>query len=241
MELKNIFTDFNAMWVRWSAYEVADVLNGRYIMPTADATVIPYSSTESLQELLTDALNLGKAVYQKSDDIEYVCLAFVQKHGLLGLHKGSGNRVFPMKGGNISPARKEHSSQEYGEEFGHFTAEFQKLYLHFLSTRGELPTQLPKHLQADLATLTAQPIPSGLSYRLTATCPPQMVWQPDDLLDVLRLAYGLAITDAVAPLKVCKNCGTVYYNPHQKSEFCSVKCRNYFNVKVFREKEKENK
>lgn len=241
MELKNIFPTFNAMWVRWSAYEIADVLNGRYIIPTADATAIPYSSTESLQELLTDALNLGKAVYQKSDDVEHVCLAFVQKHGLLGLHKGAGSRLFPMKGGNVSPARKEHSRQEYGEELGHFTAEFQKLYLHFLSTRGELPTQLSKHLQADLATLTTQPIPSGLSYYLTATCPPQMMWQPDDLLDVLRLAYGLAITDATAPLKVCKNCGTVYFNPHQKSEFCSVKCRNYFNVKVFREKEKEDK
>lgn len=236
MELKNIFPSLNAMWVRWSAYEIAEVLNGRYIMPTADATALPYSSTENLQELLTDALNLGKTVYQKSDDLEHACLTFVQKYGLLGLHKSTGHRALPLKGGNISPARKDHSSQEYGEELGHFTAEFQKLYLHFLATRGELPAQLPKHLQADLATLTAQPIPGGLSYRLTATCPPQMVWQPDDLLDVLRIAYGLAIADATAPLKVCKNCGTVYYNPHQKSEFCSVKCRNYFNVKVFREK-----
>lgn len=236
MELKNIFPDFNAMWTRWSNYEIAEVLNVRYIMPTANATALPYSITENLQELLTDALNLGKAIYQKSDEAEHICLTFAQKHGLLGLHKGSGSRVFPMKGGNISPARKEHSSQEYGEELSHFTDEFQKLYLHFLSTWGELPTQLPKHLQADLVALTAQPIPSGLSYRLTATCPPQIVWQPDDLIDVLYLAYGLAITDTAAPLKVCKNCGTVYYNPHQKSEFCSVKCRNYFNVKVFRNK-----
>lgn len=241
MELKNIFPSLNAMWVRWSAYEIADVLNTRYIMPTAGATAMPYSSTESLQELLTDALNLGKAVYQKSDDLEHTCLNFVQKHGLLGLHKNTGHRVFRMKGANVSPVRKDHSSQEYGEELSHFTAEFQKLYMHFLATRGGLPGQLPKHLQADLATLTAQPIPSGLSYRLTATCPPQMVWQPDDLLDVLRLAYGLAITDAATPLKVCKNCGIVYYNPHQKSEFCSVKCRNYFNVKVFRERQEETR
>lgn len=238
MELKNIFPDFNAMWIRWSAYEIVDVLNIHYIMPTDDATPISYSITENLQAMLTDALNLGKDVYLKSDNLEYACLTFTQKFGLLGLHKSIGNRAIPMKGGSISPARKDHSSQEYGEELSHFTAEFQKLYLHFLATRGELPEQLPKRLQADLATLTAQPIPSGLSYRLTATCPPQMVWQPDDLLDVLRLAYGLAITDAAAPLKVCKNCGTVYYNPHQKSEFCSVKCRNYFNVKVFREKGK---
>lgn len=236
MELKNIFPSLNAMWVRWSAYEIAEVLNGWYIMPSTDATALPYSSTENLQALLTDALNLGKAVYQKSDDLEHSCLTFVQKYGLLGLHKSTGSRVFPMKGGNVSPARKEHSSQEYGEELSHFTAEFQKLYLYFLATRGELPEQLPKHLQSDLATLTAQPIPSGLSYRLTATCPPQMVWQPDDLIDVLRLAYGLAVTDTAAPLKVCKNCGMVYFNPHQKSEFCSVKCRNYFNVKVFRSK-----
>ncbi|GAB1477341.1 hypothetical protein MASR2M70_21790 [Bacillota bacterium] len=241
MELKNIFPTLNAMWLRWSAYEIAEVLNGRYMMPTADATPSHYSCTENLQELLTDALNLGKAVYQKSDDLERACLSFVERYGLLGLHKSTGSRAFPLKGGNVSPARKEHSSQEYGEELSHFTAEFQKLYLHFLATREGLPAQLPKHLQADLATLTAQPIPGGLSYRLTTTCPPQMVWQPDDLIDVLRLAYGLAITDAATPLKVCKNCGTVYYNPHQKSEFCSVKCRNYFNVKAFREKEKEDK
>lgn len=236
MELKNIFPSLNAMWVRWSAYEIAEVLNSRYIMPTADAVSLPYSSTENLQELLTDALNLGKAAYQKSDGLEHACLTFVQKYGLLGLHKSTGSRSFALKGGNVSPARKEHSSQEYGEELSHFTAEFQKLYLHFLATREGLPEQLPKHLQSDLATLTAQPIPSGLSYRLTTTCPPQMVWQPDDLLDVLRIAYGLAVTDTAAPLKVCKNCGMVYFNPHQKSEFCSVKCRNYFNVKVFREK-----
>lgn len=236
MELNNIFPTFNAMWIRWSAYEIAEILNGRYIMPTADAAPISYSSTENLQELLKDSLNLGKATYLKSDSLEYACLGFVQKYGLLGLHKSTESRVFPMKGGNVSPARKDHNSREYGEELSHFTAAFQKLYLHFLSTRGELPTQLPKHLQADLTMLTAQPIPSGLSYRLTFTSPPQMVWQPDDLLDVLYLAYGLAVTDAATPLKVCKNCGAVYYNPHQKSEFCSVKCRNYFNVKVFREK-----
>lgn len=236
MELKNIFPDFNAMWIRWSAYEIADVLNIRYIMPTDDATPISYSITENLQAMLTDALNLGKNVYQESEGLEHTCLVFVQKYGLLGLHRSTGNRAIPLKGGSISPARKEHSSQEYGEEISHFTAEFQKLYLHFLATRGELPAQLPKHLQGDLATLTVQPIPSGLSYRLTATCPPQMVWQPDDLLDVLHLAYGLAVTDTATPLKVCKNCDAIYYNPHQKSEFCSVKCRNYFNVKVFRSK-----
>ena len=28
MELKNIFPSLNAMWVRWSAYEIAEVLNG---------------------------------------------------------------------------------------------------------------------------------------------------------------------------------------------------------------------
>ena len=38
--------------------------------------------------------------------------------------------------------------------------------------------------------------------------------------------------------KVCKNCGKVYYNTHAKSEFCGARCRNYYNVKVFREREK---
>lgn len=89
---------------------------------------------------------------------------------------------------------------------------------------------MSKYAQMHLSDMTEKALPCGIVYRLTASQSPQLVWQPDSLQSILRLAYSLAVTDPAQPLKVCKNCGKVYRNPHQKSEFCSVKCRNYYNV-----------
>ena len=58
------------------------------------------------------------------------------------------------------------------------------------------------------------------------------------MYEVLRLSYAMLTTQEKPTLKVCKNCGKVYYNTHSKSEFCGTKCRNYYNVKVFRTKSK---
>ena len=95
--------------------------------------------------------------------------------------------------------------------------------------QGELvPTPNPKVM--DLSGL--------LSYRLTSGPNPQLVWEVRSLESVIRFAYASMISAESIPLKVCKNCGKVYYNTHAKSEFCGTKCRNYYNVKVFREKAK---
>lgn len=63
-----------------------------------------------------------------------------------------------------------------------------------------------------------------------------MVWQVRSLQSVLRLSYAAMATRDKPGLRVCKNCGKVYYNSHAKSEFCSARCRNYYNVKVFRKR-----
>ncbi|AVQ95934.1 hypothetical protein [Ethanoligenens harbinense] len=56
---------------------------------------------------------------------------------------------------------------------------------------------------------------------------------------VLRPAYARAVTDPAAPLKACKFCGSVYHNPNARSEFCSVTCRNHYNVNAFRRRKKD--
>lgn len=123
------------------------------------------------------------------------------------------------------------NSREYGEELEQFKVCFMQLYQHFLTTQGELK---------------AEPIPavldvSGvLSYRLTSGETPQLVWQVRSLQSVLRLSYAAMVTGDKPGLRVCKNCGKVYYNSHAKSEFCSARCRNYYNVKVFRERNSNN-
>lgn len=237
MEIKTLFPNLSAMWVRWSDYEIKDVSGVAYLMPTPSAAEIPYSYAEQTTELVTDGLNLGKLVYS-DEDTAAACLGFARKYGLPGIAKPDERQGMFARGA-LSPMRKDPASREYGEELGHFCAVFLGLYLHFLSVRGELPQQQNDYHSRPLAELTAHPIPAGMGYCLTAGAPPQLVWQPDSLQSILRLAYGLAITDPAQPLKVCKNCGTIYHNPHQKSEFCSVKCRNYYNVQVFRGKRGE--
>ena len=60
---------------------------------------------------------------------------------------------------------------------------------------------------------------------------------PDSVLD-LALAQSLCAEEPV--LRVCKNCGKIYYNPHARSEFCSVRCRNQYNVRAWRSRQREN-
>jgi hypothetical protein len=81
----------------------------------------------------------------------------------------------------------------------------------------------------------------GMNYRLTFGTPPKLFWELENLLAVLKLSYALLITDPANPLKICKNCVEAYYNPNSRSEFCSVKCRNHYNVRAFWERNKENR
>ena len=73
-----------------------------------------------------------------------------------------------------------------------------------------------------------------LNYRLTSGRASQLVWEMRSMKSVIQLAYATLVSGSAIPLKKCKNCGKVYYNSHAKSEFCGVKCRNYYNVKLFR-------
>ena len=79
----------------------------------------------------------------------------------------------------------------------------------------------------------------GISFYLNATSRPEIIWQTDSLKTILETAYALAITDKASPLKMCKQCRKAYYNANARSEFCSVKCRNHYNVIAFRQRGKE--
>ena len=76
--------------------------------------------------------------------------------------------------------------------------------------------------------------------------PKLWLWQLRDIsiigicliLSALALAQSLCTEEPV--LRVCKNCGKIYYNPHARSEFCSVRCRNQYNVRAWRSRQREN-
>ena len=223
MDLKAMFPNLNAMWTRWSAYEVAERHGVRYLMPSPSAEPFTYSCADQLETLVADAVELGRKVTEDAAELDRACAAFAAHHGLLGLGGGKDADLFAK--GDVVPVYRPVNEKEYGEELERFQVEMTALYQHFVSSRGEA-----------IAVNAIPAITGSLSYKLTSDQTPQLIWETDGLRNVLRLAYSAIITGPSTSLKVCKNCGKVYYNPHAKSEFCSTKCRNYYNVKAFRAK-----
>ena len=129
----------------------------------------------------------------------------------------------------VPPRCRPLNSRGYGEDLGLFQLSFMSLYQHYLTTRGELAAT-PNPRVLDLSDFPG--------YCLTSGRTPQFVWDVCSIMSVLRFAYVAIVANPVSLLKVCKNCGKVCCNTHVKSEFCGAKCRNYYNVKVFREQER---
>ena len=227
-----VFSNFNVMWTRWSEYTLAacemsgpDIL---YLVPAPGAVELQFNCAEQPEQLVADALELGRQIMNGAPEQECLCAAFAARYGLLGLEAEHGTEYGDDP--RLPPCYRLLNSREYGEDVELFKGCFMQLYQHFTTVRGELE---------------AGPIPavldvSGLlSYRLTSGWTPQLVWQARSMQSVLKLSYAAMVTGEKPGLRMCTNCGKVYYNGHAKSEFCGTKCRNYYNVKLFRNREKE--
>ena len=199
-----------------------------FLVPTPDATSLTYDCTQQPGSLVADALDLGRQLAANVQEADSLCAAFAAHYGLLGLDY-TGDSYGAAPGYELPASMCPLNSQKYGDDLRQFQMTFIELYQHFCTVRGEeYPAAGSKFL--DLSGV--------LNYRLTCGQTPQLIWQTKTLKEVLYLFYAALITDEKPTLKVCKNCGKVYYNPHAKSEFCGTKCRNYYNVKVFRNKER---
>ncbi len=230
MDLIAVFPNLNVMWTRWSDYTlVTNEISGphiSYLAPAPGAAELRSNCAEQPEQLVADALELGRQLISGLPEKEHLCAAFAARHGLLGLEAEMDPPA--VEDAVVPPCCRPLNSREYGEDIGLFQAFFMELYQHFLTTRGEL-TIKPNPAVLDISGL--------LSYRLTSGKTPQLVWQVKSLQSVVRLSYAAMVTSEKSGLRVCRNCGKVYYNSHAKSEFCGARCRNYYNVKVFREKQ----
>lgn len=226
MELKAMFPNLNVLWTRWSDYEITTFDHVEYLVPAEKATPLAYDCAEQAEQLVANALELGRQLRMGAPDKNRLCAAFAACHGLLGLARVN---TYDPDGGPLSAAL---DSRQYGEPVDELNREFQKLYYHFLYTRADVPPPEAPAVMLDLE--------GTLHYRLTGGLVPQLIWEAHSMYEVLRLSYAVLMTQEKPTLKVCKNCGKVYYNTHAKSEFCGTKCRNYYNVKVFRGKGKDS-
>ncbi len=69
-----------------------------------------------------------------------------------------------------------------------------------------------------------------LRYTVSAESKPKLQWIFPSLKSVIDMAMALCVTAEDMPLRMCKKCGTIYYNENARSEFCSGRCRNRWNV-----------
>ncbi len=230
MDIKTIFPNLNVLWTRWSEYEIITDRGAEFLVPTKNATELPYNCAEHPESLVSDALELGRQLLMGAPEKERLCADFAARYGLLGLD--AERNPGTSEDSSVPPCFRPLNSHGYGEDLGLFQISFMCLYQHYLTTRGEL-TISPNPKVLDLSGF--------LGYRLTSGRTPQLTWDVRSMESVLRFAYAAMVTSPGTPLKVCKNCGKVYYNTHAKSEFCGARCRNYYNVKVFRERESNAK
>ena len=222
-----MFPNLNVMWTRWSEYTIVkDHGETEYLVPAPDAVALTYDCAQQPETLVADALELGRQLLEGASEKTGLCAGFAVRHGLLGLAAETAAACSEHPG--LSPCFRPLNSRDYGEDIGLFQADFMRLYQHFEITRDEVPVSRECSKVMELSGL--------LNYRLTGGRTPQLVWEMRSMRSVIRLAYAALVSGPVVPLRRCKNCGKVYYNSHAKSEFCGTKCRNYYNVKVFREK-----
>lgn len=240
MELQQMFSNLHADWLRWSSYQLVERYGVPYLLPEAGAVEIRYSSVQALPQLLPDALNLGRLACHAPRESRQAAVDFAAAYGPLGITSPQTGPVRVITGGHTAPSSPQVTARDYAEPLEGYLGRLRLLYLHLALSRGEEPPTITPMDREELRRWESQPQPVGMHCRLTGGNSPQLVWEPESLWAVLWLGYSLAVVDPAQPLRSCKHCGGYYQNAHQRSEFCSVRCRNHYNVKAFRQREKDS-
>ena len=252
-------------WVRCPEFQVVEKDGIQYFTAPKASHKMLYDVRECGDALLVDALNVGKGLTENL--AEYPdALRFIRKYGLLGIlteittgmdcdqydmvvvHANifTKSRVediaelsrifFPFDDVNLyAPLPLEQlpperwpifdkmlmSDLQYAEQVEWVEHYFKYLY-SFMDAEGQALAKFNK------ANFSAQVNPMS-----------------DNLLDfsfnslkaMIDLAFIQAKTDSRKPLRRCKFCGKIFYAKDIRSDFCSPKCRNKFNVYKFRAKQ----
>ncbi len=82
---------------------------------------------------------------------------------------------------------------------------------------------------------------SNIRYSLSATDRISIQYEFYSLIAVINFTLANLLAKESSPLKVCKHCETPFYSENKKSEFCSERCRNQYNVYKSRAKHSKPK
>lgn len=82
---------------------------------------------------------------------------------------------------------------------------------------------------------------TNIRYSLSATDKIRIQYEFCSLIAVINFTLANLLATEGSPLKTCKHCGTPFYSKNKKSEFCSERCRNQYNVYKSRAKHSRHK
>jgi hypothetical protein len=114
-------------------------------------------------------------------------------------------------------------STSYGEDFRWYKRYFLRLYNYFLAC-------LNYDRERRTVEIVSEYQVKRLHYTVTAESKPKLQWIFPSLKSVIDMAMALCVTAEDMPLRVCKKCRKIFYSENARSEFCSGRCRNQWNV-----------
>lgn len=268
MNLNEQYAGACASWVRYSRYEFRQFPDGVRVMPAADAVPQLYNPLETAWEMLAEAMELGRQRRQDLADIDEAVLRFAERYGLLGIAVDlpsdpdffrSREILLPENDFGFTPGTipiGEYLDRFFPEgtlpcpedTLGIAAGREESYNLVFSRGYGERLSWIRDYFaglervysRRDSASSSPLTRPHTLRYQVTGGVQPRLQWVFPSLESVLDLALAQSLCAEEPVLRVCKNCGKIYYNPHARSEFCSVRCRNQYNVRAWRSRQREN-
>lgn len=145
--------------------------------------------------------------------------------------------VFPLRPAEITSRPISYDvvfSNAYSERLDWLTSYFEALFIHFAATfyHGKADSEQHQNWFDDEIVHFGN---DGLAYSITLqNGKPTLLWNFNSLKLAMETAYSFYVTGDTCPLRICRDCGRVFYATSARSEFCETKCRNRHNVEQHR-------
>jgi len=173
---------------------------------------------------------LGRNGFFETDFMETrECLQVFQP---FGIKQGQPKTGFAMLPALIMGKTLEYSIvfyRNYAECTDWLFGVFSEFYTHFAACAAYHTMDNPV-LQGRCADIVSSFCEYGLGFRMRMDGKPMLVWDFNSLKTALETVYAFLVSSADQPLRMCKHCGKVFFATHGRTEFCSGRCRNQFNV-----------
>jgi hypothetical protein len=256
-------------YAKYSEYEIKENKQGeRVVIPKRNAHLEKYNLSFSANEVLIDLLNTGRLMKNTSvENAEKIILDFVNRYGLLGaiaelpLNKDFYNHELVFIDDNLFMASGVMTTEDFENLFftkgkPKITKSFEledyisaKNYSESVSWIAEYINELYEILllcekyktEPDaISFLLNDKLKTNIRYGLSVTDKIQMEYEFNSLIAVMNFTMATLLSDDSSPLKICKQCNKAFISQNKRAEFCSLRCRNQFNVYKSRAKSKAN-